>query len=169
MYPSEIEAVLKTHPGVADAVVVGVPDPSRGRSIVARVVPREGVALTDAQVLEHCRALLPDYKVPRRVLIVEQIPKSPVGKPLRRARQAAERCAARGPARRRAQERVLEIPAEHQLDGVDARVLLVEPAVGDVVDPHLKEQRRVGPNSRPRPSSGSKLSFSPCPSTWESV
>ena len=42
VYPSEIEAVLKAHPGVADAVVVGVPDPSRGRSIVARVVPREG-------------------------------------------------------------------------------------------------------------------------------
>jgi long-chain acyl-CoA synthetase len=84
VYPSEVEAVLKAHPGVADAVVIGVPDPSRGRSIVARVVPREGVALTDAQVLEHCRARLPDYKVPRRVLIVTEIPKSPVGKPLRR-------------------------------------------------------------------------------------
>ena len=91
VYPSEIEAVLKAHPGVADAVVVGVPDPSRGRSIVARVVPREGQTLTDAQVLEHCRARLPDYKVPRRVLIVAEIPKSPVGKPLRRElRKAAE-------------------------------------------------------------------------------
>jgi long-chain acyl-CoA synthetase len=88
VYPSEVEAALKTHPGVADAVVVGVPDPSRGRSIVARVVPREGSALTDAQVLEHCRALLPDYKVPRRVLIVAEIPKSPVGKPLRRELRA---------------------------------------------------------------------------------
>jgi long-chain acyl-CoA synthetase len=84
VYPSEVEAVLKAHPGVADAVVVGVPDASRGSSIVARVVPRDGSPLTEAQVLEHCRARLPDYKVPRRVLIVPEIPKSPVGKPLRR-------------------------------------------------------------------------------------
>jgi len=84
VYPSEIEAILKARPGVADAVVVGVPDPSRGCSIVARVVPREGESLTAAQLLEHCRERLPDYKVPRRVLIVTAIPKSPVGKPLRR-------------------------------------------------------------------------------------
>ena len=90
VYPSEIEAVLKAHPGVADAVVVGVPDPSRGCSIVARVVPREGETLTGAQVLEHCRSRLPDYKVPRRVLIVAEIPKSPVGKPLRRELRKAE-------------------------------------------------------------------------------
>ena len=91
VYPNEIEAVLKAHPEVADAVVVGVPDPSRGCSIVARVVPRDGETLTDAQVLEHCRARLPDYKVPRRVLIVAEIPKSPVGKPLRRElRKAAD-------------------------------------------------------------------------------
>lgn len=85
VYPSEVEAVLKAHPGVADAVVVGVPDPSRGCSIVARVVPRDENPLTDTQVIEHCRASLPDYKVPRRVLIVQEIPKSPVGKTLRRA------------------------------------------------------------------------------------
>ena len=90
VYPSEIEAVLKAHPGVADAVVVGVPDPSRGCSIVARVVPRDGTTLTGAQVLEHCRSRLPDYKVPRRVLIVAEIPKSPVGKPLRRELRKAE-------------------------------------------------------------------------------
>ncbi|MHB8894946.1 MAG: AMP-binding protein [Candidatus Geothermincolia bacterium] len=84
VYPSEIEAVLKAHPGVADAAAVGVQDPTRGCTIVARVVLREGESLTEAQVLEHCRARLPDYKVPRRVLIVTEIPKSPVGKPLRR-------------------------------------------------------------------------------------
>ncbi len=84
VYPSEVEAVLKSHPGVADAVVVGAPDASRGRSIVARIVPRDGSQLTDAQVFEHCRARLPDYKVPRRVLFVAEIPKSPVGKPQRR-------------------------------------------------------------------------------------
>jgi long-chain acyl-CoA synthetase len=97
VYPSEVEAALKAHPGVADAVVVGVPDALRGRTIVARVVPREGAALTDAAVLEHCRAQLADYKVPRRVLIVEQIPKSPVGKPLRRElRSAADELEHRG-------------------------------------------------------------------------
>jgi long-chain acyl-CoA synthetase len=89
VFPSEVEAVLRAQPGVADAVVVGVPHGSRGRSIVARVVPREGSELTDAQLLEHCRARLPDYKVPRRVLIVAEIPKSPVGKPQRRELRAA--------------------------------------------------------------------------------
>ena len=88
VYPSEVEAVLKAHPGVADAAVVGVPDPSHGRVVIARVVPREGEELTAAAVLEHCRQRLPDHKVPRRVLVVAEIPKSPVGKPLRRQLRA---------------------------------------------------------------------------------
>ncbi|HEY6000610.1 MAG TPA: AMP-binding protein [bacterium] len=88
VYPSEVEAVLKAHPGVADAAVVGVPDPSHGKVVIARVVPREKVELSAAEVLEHCRQRLPDHKVPRRVLVVDEIPKSPVGKPLRRQLRA---------------------------------------------------------------------------------
>jgi long-chain acyl-CoA synthetase len=84
VYPSEIESVLKNHSGVADAVVIGVKDSARGQFIEARVVLREGESTTQSELLEHCRTNLADYKIPRRILIVKDIPKSPVGKPLRR-------------------------------------------------------------------------------------
>jgi long-chain acyl-CoA synthetase len=84
VYPSEIESVLKTHPGVSDAVVIGIKDSARGQFIEARVVLHEGETVTIAQLLEHCRVNLADYKIPRRMLIVSEIMKSPVGKPLRR-------------------------------------------------------------------------------------
>ncbi len=84
VYPSEIEAVLKAHPGVSDAVVIGVKDAARGQYIEARVVLLEGDSTIQSELLEHCRKNLADYKIPRRILIVKEIPKSPVGKPLRR-------------------------------------------------------------------------------------
>ncbi len=84
VYPSEIESVLKTHPGVSDAVVIGIKDAARGQYIEARAVLREGDTATQSQLLEHCRTRLADYKIPRRILIVKEILKSPIGKPLRR-------------------------------------------------------------------------------------
>jgi acyl-CoA synthetase (AMP-forming)/AMP-acid ligase II len=78
VYPEEVEAVLKAHPAITDAVVVGVPD-DRWGSRVAAVV-----ASTDAPPLEalqdHCRASLAGYKVPRSLTVVERIERSPAGK-----------------------------------------------------------------------------------------
>ena len=84
VYPSEVESVLKGFPGVHDAVVIGVRDPARGQYIEARVIPKEGENITTAQLMDHCRNLLSDYKVPRKILIVQDFPRSSVGKPLRR-------------------------------------------------------------------------------------
>ncbi len=81
--PLEIDEVLLRHPGVLDAAAVGVPDPIQGEEVVCYVVSRPGAGLTEAAVLEHCRASLSAPKVPKRVVIVAELPKSDRGKVLR--------------------------------------------------------------------------------------
>lgn len=89
VYPNEVEDVLAAHPGIAEAAVIGVPDPGTGEAVRAFVVPRNP-ALTAEEVERHCRTQLTAYKVPRQILFREQLPKSPVGKILRASlREAA--------------------------------------------------------------------------------
>jgi long-chain acyl-CoA synthetase len=83
VYPSDVEAVLKTHPQVKDVVVVGAPDKIRGEIIVAYVVAADPKELNKRALIEHCRTHLPDYKIPRVVHFIDEIPKNKVGKPLR--------------------------------------------------------------------------------------
>jgi acyl-CoA synthetase (AMP-forming)/AMP-acid ligase II len=78
VYPEEVEAVLKAHPSIADAVVVGVPD-ERWGSRVAAVIASD-VALDLNAVQAHCRAALAGYKVPRSITVVDTIERSPTGK-----------------------------------------------------------------------------------------
>jgi acyl-coenzyme A synthetase/AMP-(fatty) acid ligase len=81
--PLEIDEVLLKHPDVLDAAAVGVPDPIYGEEVVCFVVPRPGASLTEAVVLDHCRANLPAPKVPKHAAIVPELPKSDRGKVLR--------------------------------------------------------------------------------------
>jgi acyl-CoA synthetase (AMP-forming)/AMP-acid ligase II len=82
VYPEEVEAVLKTHPGVADAVVVGVPDEQFGARVVAVVEPRRDGTRPELEGLqEHCRAHLAGYKVPRALFVVESVVRTAAGKP----------------------------------------------------------------------------------------
>jgi long-chain acyl-CoA synthetase len=79
VYPREVEEVLFSHPDVADAVVVGVPDSYRGEALVALVVPaREG--LTEAALAAHLAERLVKYKWPSRILLRGDLPKTTVGK-----------------------------------------------------------------------------------------
>ena len=85
--PTEVESVLGAHPTVADAVVLGRPDPEWGEAVVARVVVRgdaDAAGLAEA-LRAHCAARLAPFKVPKRIEFVESIPRGPTGKLQRRA------------------------------------------------------------------------------------
>lgn len=82
--PSEVEAVLRHYPGVADAAVVGLPNADGSEEVVAAVMVEEGVELDTDAVRNHCRANLAAYKVPRRVIVVDDLPRSIIGKVIRR-------------------------------------------------------------------------------------
>jgi acyl-coenzyme A synthetase/AMP-(fatty) acid ligase len=78
--PVEIDNVLSELDGVAEAAAVGVPDKIHGEKIIAYVTPRPGVELTADAVLAHCRARLPEAKVPEEVILSRSLPKTPRGK-----------------------------------------------------------------------------------------
>ncbi len=88
IYPREIEDHLMTHPAVLDVAVVGVPDPDWGESLRAYVVVRPGQALAEAEVVDFCRAHLADYKRPRSVHFLPELPRNPTGKILKRELRA---------------------------------------------------------------------------------
>jgi fatty-acyl-CoA synthase len=81
---SEVERVLYTLPEVADACVIGLPDERWGETVVAVIVPKEGCAVDQALVEKHCRAHLAGFKVPRRLIVREALPRNPSGKILKR-------------------------------------------------------------------------------------
>ena len=83
VYPNEVEAAIASHPGVVDCAVVGVPDQDTGEWVVAYVV-RKDASLTDEDIRAHCRETLTGYKVPKIVVFREDLPKSNVGKVLRK-------------------------------------------------------------------------------------
>ena len=80
--PLEIDEVVLKHPGVLDAAAVGVPDKIYGEEVVCYVVAKDK-ALTEADILTHCRAFLPPAKTPKEILIGPEVPKSDRGKVLR--------------------------------------------------------------------------------------
>lgn len=85
VYPTEVENVLLRHPGVFQAAVVGSPDRRRGEIVRALVVPRPNTASpSEAELIALCRSQLADYKCPRSVEIVSELPLGPTGKVVRR-------------------------------------------------------------------------------------
>jgi acyl-CoA synthetase (AMP-forming)/AMP-acid ligase II len=85
VYPREVEDVLYRHPAVREAAVVGVPDDRWGEAITAVVALRQDKACSAGELIEFCGAHLAGYKKPKSILIRDELPKSPVGKILRRA------------------------------------------------------------------------------------
>lgn len=83
VYPTDIEDILTQSDRIGDAAVVGVPDSETGERVVAYVVAADS-SLTEDEVIEHCKEHLTNYKVPKTVCFLDELPKSPVGKVLRR-------------------------------------------------------------------------------------
>jgi long-chain acyl-CoA synthetase len=81
--PGEVEAALTSHPAVAEAAVVGVPDAELGEEVTAFVTLRADVRAEPAELIAHCRARLAGYKYPRRVTILAQLPRGATGKVLK--------------------------------------------------------------------------------------
>jgi acyl-CoA synthetase (AMP-forming)/AMP-acid ligase II len=91
IFPEEVEAALKAHPKVFDALVVGVSDERWGQRVAAVVEPRPGEAPTLEELDEHCRTKMAGYKVPKELHLVPTVPRHPSGKPdYRRAKAVAE-------------------------------------------------------------------------------
>jgi len=84
IYPREIDETLYTHPAVTSAAVIGVPDKLYGEEVAAFIVLKEGVKVTEEEIISFCRERLADYKCPKKVYFVEDIPKGPTGKLLKR-------------------------------------------------------------------------------------
>ncbi len=83
VFSSEVEAVLYQNPGVHECAVIGVPDETYGEALLAAVVPAPGHELTDEELIVHCRGKIGGYKIPRRFVFLDALPKSAMDKILK--------------------------------------------------------------------------------------
>lgn len=84
VFPNEIEAAVSDHPDIVEVACIGVPDDKSGEAVKVFAVIKEGSSLTADDVKTHCRGCLTGYKIPRHVVFIAELPKSAVGKILRR-------------------------------------------------------------------------------------
>jgi acyl-CoA synthetase (AMP-forming)/AMP-acid ligase II len=88
IYPVEIEEILYTHPAVALAAVIGVPDEIKGELAKAYIVLKEGRRATEDQIIEYVKSKIAKFKAPRMVEFVDALPQGPTGKILKRELRA---------------------------------------------------------------------------------
>lgn len=88
VYPAEVEAVLRSHPAVREAAVIGVDDPEWGQQVAAAVQLESGHSLMEAELIAYARERLAGYKLPRRIRFIDALPQTPSGKIERKAVQA---------------------------------------------------------------------------------
>jgi long-chain acyl-CoA synthetase len=84
VFPREIEDALSSHPSVHAAGVIGVPDASRGEAPIAFIELADGAEFDETALRSHCRERLAQYKVPREIRVLEELPRNPTGKIMRR-------------------------------------------------------------------------------------
>lgn len=85
VYPAEVENVITGFPEVADVAVIGMPDEKWGETGMAIVIKAPGAEITDQQIMESCRGQLAAYKIPKKVVFTDELPRTPSGKPLKKA------------------------------------------------------------------------------------
>ncbi|NDV20338.1 AMP-binding protein [Pseudodesulfovibrio sp. JC047] len=105
IYPREIDEVLHSHPKIKEAVSVGIPHEARGEIVKAYVVTQPGETLSRSDVIAYCREKMANYKVPRKVEFREDLPKTMVGKVLRRALREEEEAKIEAKKARKAQKK----------------------------------------------------------------
>lgn len=84
IYPTEIENHIYTHPAVHEAAVFGIPDSIKGEAVKAAIVLKPGEKVTPEEMIAFCKGLMAKYKVPKQIELVQELPKSPTGKLLKR-------------------------------------------------------------------------------------
>jgi len=84
IFPREVDEILFEHPKILEACTIGVPDPYRGETVKSFVVVKPGESLTEEEIVNYCRDRLAAYKVPKKIEFLESLPKSAIGKILRR-------------------------------------------------------------------------------------
>jgi malonyl-CoA/methylmalonyl-CoA synthetase len=80
VYPKEIELAIDALPGVLESAVVGLPDPDFGEAVTAVVVPRSGATLSPQEMIQTLKRELANYKIPKRVIVVPDLPRNAMGK-----------------------------------------------------------------------------------------
>jgi acyl-CoA synthetase (AMP-forming)/AMP-acid ligase II len=80
VYPAEVEAVLHRHDGISEAAVFGIPDQMWGEVVTAAIVTRSGCTPSEEDIVRHCKDSLAGYKLPRRIIFVDVLPKGSTGK-----------------------------------------------------------------------------------------
>ena len=99
VYPREVEEVLFMHPAVQEAAAIGVPDPYRGETVKAFVVLKPGTTATSEEIIAFCKEKLAPFRVPKQVEFAKELPKTMVGKVLRRELRERELAKATGEAK----------------------------------------------------------------------
>ena len=84
IYPAEVEEVLTSMPGILDAAVVGEPDPEFGEAVAAFIVLKVGAQVTEDDIKDYCGQCMANQKIPVTMLFIDEIPRTPTGKILKR-------------------------------------------------------------------------------------
>ncbi len=97
IYPREVEEVLYEHSAVLECGVIGIPDDYAGERVKAYVVLNEGMQATEEEIIKHCKDSLAKFKVPAAIVFAEELPKSLIGKILRKEIRKMEEVGATSP------------------------------------------------------------------------